>query len=140
MAAAGGSAGDLRLALSSALPEEGVRTAFGFLEHRLVEKLPAPPEETADLVAAAESAPPPLPLIACDGPGQEHMFRPHESWVTTCWPCCREERRARAVELLARAEADPAPPPPSWRERAAEGVGLGFAEEASGYGTRATAT
>lgn len=147
----GVSAGDLRLALSSALPEEGVRTAFGFLEHRLVEKLPAPSEETADLAVATESAPPPppLPLIACDGPGPEHVFRPHESWVTTCWPCCREERRAQAAGLLARADADPAPPRPSWREISAEaragggGSGSGgveCAERASGYGTRATAT
>ncbi|WP_318197409.1 hypothetical protein [Streptomyces sp. MCL20-2] len=76
------SAGDLRLALSSALPAEGVRTAFGFLAHRMVEKLPPRPEGTA------ESTPPPspLPLIACDGPGEEHLFRPHESWVTTCGP------------------------------------------------------
>ncbi|MFI7286889.1 hypothetical protein ACIBRY_09585 [Streptomyces anulatus] len=155
----GVSAGDLRLALSSALPEEGVRTAFGFLANRLVEKLPAPPEETADLVVAADSAPPslplplplPLPLIVCDGPGEEHMFRPHESWVTTCWPCCREERRVQGAALLARAEADPVPPRPSWRERTARaladegeggggGGGVTCAEEASGYGTRATAT
>ncbi|MFJ6612766.1 hypothetical protein ACIQPT_21095 [Streptomyces sp. NPDC091289] len=144
----GVSAGELRLALCSALPEEGVRTAFGFLEHRLVEKLPAPPEETADLAdlaVAAESAPPPLPLpqslplplIACDGPGEEHLFRPHESWVTTCGPCHREEQRAYWADVRARAEADPVPPPPSWRERVAAEA---RAEVASGYGTRATAT
>ncbi|MFJ9106473.1 hypothetical protein [Streptomyces sp. NPDC102283] len=148
----GVSAGDLRLALSSALPQEGVRSAFGFLKNRLVEKLPAPPEETADLLVAAESAPPPhppsplppsLPLLACDGPGEEHMFRPHESWVTTCGPCHREQQRAYWADLMACAEAEPAPPRPSWRELAAEAAangGVTCAEEASGYGTRATAT
>lgn len=141
----GVSAGDLRLALSSALPEEGVRTAFGFLEHRLVEKLPAPPEEAADLVVVAESAPPPsLPLIACGGPGEEHVFRPHESWVTTCGSCHREEQRAYWADVQARAEADPVPTQPPWRElvaaEARAGGGVECAEGASGYGTRATAT
>ncbi|MDJ1639647.1 hypothetical protein [Streptomyces pakalii] len=114
----GVSAGDLRLALSSALPAEGVRTAFGFLAHRLVEKLPPRPEETAEPTPPPPS-PLPLPQIACDGPGEEHLFRPHASWVTTCGPCHREQQRAYAAELLARAEADPAPAPPSWRERVA---------------------
>ncbi|MCX4520231.1 hypothetical protein OG402_21805 [Streptomyces anulatus] len=145
----GVSAGDLRLALSGALPEDGVRSAFGFLAHRLVEKLPPHPEATAE-----SSAPPPppyppsslplsLPLLACDGPGAEHMFRPHESWVTTCGPCHREQQRAYWAALMARAEADPAPPRPSWRELAAEAAANGdvaCGEEASGYGTRATAT
>ncbi|NUW03424.1 hypothetical protein [Streptomyces sp. CAI 127] len=135
----GVSAGDLRLALSSALPAEGVRTAFGFLAHRLVEKLPPRPEETAESTfPPPPSSPLPLPLIACDGPGEEHLFRPHASWVTTCGPCHREQQRVQAELLLARAEADPAPPPPSWRERVAAEA---RAEEvASGYGTRATAT
>ncbi|WP_405470283.1 hypothetical protein [Streptomyces anulatus] len=148
----GVSAGDLRLALSGALPEDGVRSAFGFLAHRLVEKLPPHPEATAE-----SSAPPPypsppsslplsLPLLACDGPGEEHMFRPHESWVTTCGPCHRDQQRAYWADALARAEADPAPPRPSWRELAAEAAeaaangDVACGEEASGYGTRATAT
>ncbi|OSC71077.1 hypothetical protein B5180_23370 [Streptomyces sp. BF-3] len=134
----GVSAGDLRLALSSALPAEGVRTAFGFLAHRLVEKLPPRPEEVAESMSPPPSAPLPLPLIACDGPGEEHVFRPHMSWVTTCGPCYRAQQRAEAELMLARAQADPAPPPPSWRERvAAEARADGVA---SGYGTRATAT
>lgn len=141
----GVSAGDLRLALSSSLPVEGVRTAFGFLEHRLREKLPAPPAETADLVVAAGAAPPPppLPLIACEGPGEEHMFRPHASGITTCGPCHREEQRAYWADVQARAEADPQPPRPTWRERVASEAragGGGEASGASGYGTRATAT
>ncbi|WGP11860.1 hypothetical protein [Streptomyces sp. SH5] len=141
----GVSAGDLRLALSSALPADGVRTAFGFLAHRLVEKLPPRPEEAADPGDPGDGAwsapsPPsrPLPLIACDGPGEEHVFRPHESWVTTCGPCHREQQRAYWADLSARAEADPAPPPPSWRERVA--VETRANETASGYGTLATAT
>ena len=132
----GVSAGDLRLALSSALPAEGVRTAFGFLAHRLVENLPPRPEEVAESASPPPSSP--LPLIACDGPGEEHMFRPHESWVTTCGPCHREQQRAYWADLMARAEADPAPPPPSWRERVAAETRAN--EVASGYGTRATAT
>ncbi|MFD5343026.1 hypothetical protein ACFWJY_04475 [Streptomyces anulatus] len=140
----GVSAGDLRLALSRALPEDGVRSAFGFLAHRLVEKLPPHPEATPEFLPP----PPPLslPLLACDGPGEEHMFRPHESWVTTCGPCHREQQRAYWADLMTRAEADPAPPRPSWRELAAEAAeaaangGATCAEEAPGYGTRATAT
>lgn len=94
-----------------------MRSAFGFLKNRLVEKLPAHPEETADLLVAAESAPPPpLPAITCDGPGEERLFRPHESWVTTCGPCHREQQRAYWADALARAEADPAPSRPPWRE------------------------
>ncbi|MFJ1799300.1 hypothetical protein [Streptomyces sp. NPDC088180] len=154
----GASAGDLRLALSSALPEEGVRSAFGFLKNRLVEKLPPHPESTAEFSPCPSPSPSPpspsprplsLPLLACDGPGEEHMFRPHESWVTTCGPCHREQQRAYWADLMARAEVDPAPPRPSWRELAAEAAeaaeasangGVTCAEEASGYGTRATAT
>ncbi|MFH9473119.1 hypothetical protein ACH4L7_04640 [Streptomyces anulatus] len=142
----GVSAGDLRLALSSALPEGGVQSAFGFLEHRLVEKLPAPPEETADLVVA-ESVPSspttPPALIACAGPGEEHMFRPAVPWATTCGPCHREEQRAYWADVQASAEE--APEPPSWRERFAAiggdgGGGVQYAERSPGYGTRATAT
>ncbi|MFB8138621.1 hypothetical protein [Streptomyces parvus] len=134
----GVSAGDLRLALSSALPAEGVRTAFGFLAHRLVEKLPPRPEEVAESTSPPPSSSLPLPLIACDGPGEEHLFRPHDSWVTTCGPCHREQQRAYWADLMARAEADPAPPQPSWRERVAAEARA--SEVASGYGTRATAT
>ncbi len=113
-----------------------MRTAFGFLAHRLVEKLPPRPEEVAESTSPPPSAP--LPLIACDGPGEEHLFRPHASWVTTCGPCHREQQRAHWTELMARAEADPAPPTPSWRERVAAEARAD--QVASGYGTRATAT
>jgi hypothetical protein len=46
----GVSAADLRRALSTGLPPDGVRSAVGFLRHRLVQKLPA---------ARCQAAPPP---------------------------------------------------------------------------------
>lgn len=116
----GVTAADLRRALCSGLPTEGVRTAVGFLAHRLREKLPAAPES----VPAPEPTPPPLALIACAGPGEEHMFRPHVPWATTCGPCHQEEQRAFWADAQDRADAVSEPPP--WRERfaavAADGV------------------
>ncbi|MFZ4264345.1 hypothetical protein [Streptomyces arboris] len=116
----GVTAADLRRALCGGLPAEGVRSAVGFLAHRLREKLPAAPESAP----APEPPPPPPALIACAGPGEEHMFRPHVPWATTCGPCHREEQRAFWAEVQARADAGPEPPP--WRERfaavAAEGA------------------
>ncbi|MEU5701099.1 hypothetical protein [Streptomyces aurantiacus] len=73
----GVSAADLRRALSTGLPPDGVRSAVGFLRHRLVQKLPAarrqaapppPPEQTASPVRRG--------LVTCPGPGAEHVFRP----------------------------------------------------------------
>ncbi|MGK3095184.1 hypothetical protein ACG93S_35795 [Streptomyces sp. WAC01490] len=107
----GVTAADLRRALCAGLPAEGVRTAVGFLAHRLREKLPAAPES----VPAPQPPPPPPALITCAGPGEEHMFRPHVPWATTCGPCHREEQRAFWADAQARADAAPEPPP--WRER-----------------------
>ncbi|MFJ9638555.1 hypothetical protein [Streptomyces sp. NPDC101178] len=107
----GVTAADLRRALCSGLPVEGVRTAVGFLAHRLREKLPAAPESAP----TPEPSPPPPALIACAGPGEEHMFRPRVPWATTCGPCHREEQRAFWADAQARAEAAPEPAP--WRER-----------------------
>lgn len=107
----GVTAADLRRALCSGLPTEGVRTAVGFLAHRLREKLPAVPESAP----APEPTPPPLALIACAGPGEEHMFRPHVPWATTCGPCHQEEQRAFWADAQDRADAVSEPPP--WRER-----------------------
>jgi hypothetical protein len=73
----GVSAADLRRALSTGLPPDGVRSAVGFLRHRLIQKLPAarrqavpppPPEQTANPVRRG--------LVTCPGPGTEHVFRP----------------------------------------------------------------
>ncbi|MFD3646080.1 hypothetical protein ACFWUT_04655 [Streptomyces cyaneofuscatus] len=107
----GVTAADLRRALCSGLPVEGVRTAVGFLAHRLREKLPAAPESAP----APQPPPPPPALIACAGPGEEHMFRPRVPWATTCGPCHREEQRAFWADAQARADAAPEPLP--WRER-----------------------
>ncbi|WP_254711709.1 hypothetical protein [Streptomyces sp. TRM64462] len=81
----GVSVGDLCRALTTGLPPGGVRCAVGFLRHRLVEKLPAaaePPGTDAwTAVARARE------LVACDGGGDEHLFRPVED-ETIC-PRCR---------------------------------------------------
>ncbi|WP_345982868.1 hypothetical protein [Streptomyces sp. DSS69] len=124
----GVTAADLRRVLCSGLPSEGVRTAVGFLAHRLREKLPAAPES----VPASEPPPPPPALIACAGPGEEHLFRPHVPWATTCGPCYREEQRAFWADAQARAEAVPEPPP--WRERFAAVAVDGAAADAEGGG------
>ncbi|WP_030297635.1 hypothetical protein [Streptomyces sp. NRRL F-5681] len=119
----GVSPGDLRAALTRGLPKDGVRSALGFLAHRLVEKLPAPPAEQPEPVPPPPP-PSPLALIACAGPGEEHMFRPNVPWATTCGPCHREEQRTYWEDMRARTEAAPEPLP--WRERfAAEGAEAG---------------
>ncbi|CAM5359326.1 hypothetical protein I6J42_14075 [Streptomyces californicus] len=121
----GVSPGDLRAALTRGLPKDGVRSALGFLAHRLVEKLPAPPAEQPEPVPPSPPSSP-LALIACAGPGEEHMFRPNVPWATTCGPCHREEQRAYWEDMRARTEAAPAPEPLPWRERfAAEGAQAG---------------
>ncbi|MFF8500410.1 hypothetical protein ACF07L_07095 [Streptomyces anulatus] len=107
----GVSVGELRRVLSSDLPEGGVRSATGFLRHRLAEKMPEAAvsvhevesmTETgtdADVDADAEpsdsdAAPPPAvpryvpPLVTCPGPGPEHVFRAMAG-ETEC-PDCRQ--------------------------------------------------
>lgn len=87
----GVSVGELRRVLSSDLPEGGVRSAVGFLRHRLAEKMPEATVPAAREVqpmsmqepepAASDTAPPPAvpryvpPLVTCPGPGPEHVFR-----------------------------------------------------------------
>ncbi|MEV8451347.1 hypothetical protein AB0467_01780 [Streptomyces sp. NPDC052095] len=111
----GVSAADLRRALTSELPREGVRSAVGFLRHRLVQKLPAPPAAPA---AAPVSPPPARELIACEAEGavEEHVFRPIGD-ETVCGPCYREERAAALARW--REEERNKPPEPTWRERVA---------------------
>ncbi|MFD7946212.1 hypothetical protein [Streptomyces sp. NPDC059744] len=101
---------DLRQALLAERPEDGVRSAFGFLRYRLVQKLPAAP--------APAPAPPPLPqlpsaaaLVVCSSPGEEHVFRPLGD-ETECAPC----RQATACATF---YGVPAPEPDRipWRER-----------------------
>ncbi|MFJ6012385.1 hypothetical protein [Streptomyces sp. NPDC092952] len=111
----GVSAADLRRALTSELPREGVRSAVGFLRHRLVQKLPAPPAAPA---VAPVSPPVARELIACEAEGavEEHVFRPVGD-ETVCGPCYREEQAA--VWARRAEEARNEPPAPTWRERVA---------------------
>ncbi|MFE7075463.1 hypothetical protein ACFU96_35750 [Streptomyces sp. NPDC057620] len=92
----GVSAADLRRALTTGLPTDGIRSAVGFLRHRLVQKLPA-----ARAVGAVAPAPQPeqpatrprRDLVTCPGPGTEHVFRPRSD-ETHCLRC----RTATAYE------------------------------------------
>lgn len=100
---------DLRQALLAERPEGGVRSAFGFLRYRLIQKLPADP------------SPPPLPqlpspaaLVVCSSPGEEHVFRPLGE-ETECAPC----RQATACATFYGAPA-PEPDRIPWRERFAK--------------------
>ncbi|MGW2105477.1 hypothetical protein [Streptomyces sp. NPDC001948] len=94
---------DLRHALLAERPQDGVRSAVGFLRYRLVHKLPEPP------VRHRPHERPPLPeLVECTGPGDPHTFRPLFD-ETEC-PSCR---------IAAAAEHEPEPEPISWRERVA---------------------
>ncbi|MFI2313787.1 hypothetical protein AMK17_09285 [Streptomyces sp. CB00072] len=104
----GVSVGELRRVLSSDLPEGGVRSAVGFLRHRLAEKMPEATVPAAREVqpmrerepvpepepSASDAAPPPAvpryvpPLVTCPGPGPEHVFRAMAG-ETEC-PDCRQ--------------------------------------------------
>ncbi|GAA4914222.1 hypothetical protein ACFPM3_22940 [Streptomyces coeruleoprunus] len=104
----GVSAGELCRVLTSGLPANGVRSAVGFLRHRLTEKLPAPsPPPGADGWTPVTG---PKPLVVCEGPGSEHVFRPLGD-ETQC-PACRTAAAAAAHS--------PTPPPAAatpWRQR-----------------------
>ncbi|MFD4942198.1 hypothetical protein ACFVYE_02245 [Streptomyces sp. NPDC058239] len=104
---------DLHRALTSELPPEGVRSAVGFLRHRLVQKLPEPPEPTT---ARPANAPRVRELVPCAGPGEDHVFRAVGD-ETHCAPCRQEEARASwAAQAAAYAQQPPHIP---WRERVA---------------------
>ncbi|WP_415957191.1 hypothetical protein [Streptomyces sp. 021-4] len=127
----GVSAGELRRVLSSGLPAKGVRSAVGFLRHRLEMKMPEAPAgekppavAEAGVEARAEEAPPSdlpaappappyvPPLVTCQGPGNEHVFRAY-SEETEC-PDCQQ------VAAYAR-----------WAERRAADLGIDLAEDAA---------
>ncbi|MFF8290918.1 hypothetical protein ACF068_17055 [Streptomyces sp. NPDC016309] len=76
---------ELRRALTTGLPPGGVRSAVGFLRHRLVEKLPVP----------LEPRPAVRGLVVCEGPGDEHVFRPVGD-ETRCGPCRRDAAASMA--------------------------------------------
>ncbi|MEV7402053.1 hypothetical protein AB0N93_16920 [Streptomyces sp. NPDC091267] len=109
-------AAELRLALVSELPADGVRSAVGFLRYRLMQKLPEP-------VRAEQPAPVTAPPVVCEGPGREHVFRPGGD-EAVCPPCAREAaEKAHWVKWPAHAPGadddfeDSGPLP--WRERVA---------------------
>ncbi|MEV7305731.1 hypothetical protein AB0N67_05805 [Streptomyces microflavus] len=118
----GVSGAELRRVLSGGLPSEGVRSAVGFLGHRLVRKMPeAPVEEQpvvergkASLAAAPVVLPPcvPAPLVTCEGPGTEHVFRAFAG-ESECPDCQQAAAWAR------------------WAERRAADLGVDLAEEAA---------
>ncbi|MFS8199389.1 hypothetical protein ACLVWQ_11950 [Streptomyces sp. CWNU-52B] len=109
----GVSAADLRRALSTGLPPDGVRSAVGFLRHRLVQKLPAagcqPASPPAPAPEWAEAAPVRRGLVTCPGPGPEHVFRPRHD-ETHCLRC----RTAAAFEATFQPLSEP------WRTRVQE--------------------
>ncbi|MFI8311548.1 hypothetical protein ACIGBK_13115 [Streptomyces microflavus] len=142
---------ELRRVLSSALPPDGVRSAVGFLGHRLVRKMPeAPVEERplpvrdgvvegdeAPLAAAPAVLPPyvPAPLVTCQGPGTEHVFRAFagESECPDCQQAAAWARWAerRAADLRVDLAEDAAKAveagrdPDGWRGRLAAAAASG---------------
>jgi hypothetical protein len=114
---------DLRRALTSELPSGGVRSAVGFLRHRLLEKLPEPPQPAVPVPVA------PVPkLVTCAGPGEVHVFRTVDEDDTHCGPCRREAAWEFYRAQAAAYEDDP--PHTPWRERVAA-----LAAEADGAAT-----
>ncbi|WP_435897612.1 hypothetical protein [Streptomyces cyaneofuscatus] len=125
----GVSGAELREVLSSGLPTGRVRSAVGFLRHRLVQKMPeapapAPaPEPAPEPASVPDPAPPALsdapptpprvaPLVTCEGPGNEHVFRAYGG-ATLCPDCQQAAPWAR------------------WAERRAADLGVDLAEEAA---------
>ncbi|MYR93653.1 MULTISPECIES: hypothetical protein [unclassified Streptomyces] len=121
----GVSGAELREVLSSGLPTGRVRSAVGFLRHRLVQKMPeAPaPEPAPEPASVPDPAPPALPdapptpprvapLVTCEGPGNEHVFRAYGG-ATLCPDCQQAAAWAR------------------WAERRAADLGVDLAEDAA---------
>ncbi|MFF9511799.1 hypothetical protein ACF1BU_15925 [Streptomyces sp. NPDC014724] len=99
---------DLRHALLAERPQEGVRSAVGFLRYRLAQKLPE-----AQTSPQPYEPPPVRELIPCKGPGEEHLFRPLGD-ETECAPCRRATAHANSNSNN---QAFPEGAP--WRERIA---------------------
>lgn len=101
--------GDLRQALLADPPETGVRSAVGFLRHRLIQKCPVTPQP----------APPPPPpareLMACAGEGEEHVFRPLGD-ETRCVDC---RRAAAYASWMVDTDTYDFPEDMTWRQRVA---------------------
>ncbi|MEF9884636.1 hypothetical protein [Streptomyces sp. P9-A4] len=107
----GVSVADLRHALTAHLPRGGVRSAAGFLRHRLTEKLPAGPAPARTAVSEPAGTRV-AELVTCDGPGNTHVFRPTAD-ETFCGPC-RTEEAWKAHARSFQPETGVAIP---WRER-----------------------
>ncbi len=105
--------GDLRQALLADPPEGGVRSAVGFLRHRLIQKCPVP-----SLPTPTPTPPPPPPvreLMACTGPGEEHVFRPLAGEAE-----CADCRRATAyASWMVDTDTYEFPEDMTWRQRVA---------------------
>ncbi|MEU7511888.1 hypothetical protein AB0B13_07735 [Streptomyces sp. NPDC042898] len=108
-------AADLCRALTAYLPSNGVRSAVGFLRHRLTEKMPPPPPPADTPDTAPEPPTRPAPLIACEGPGDLHVFRP-TAGETHCGPCRREAAWEDHERRHARPQRTPDPGPVAWRD------------------------
>ncbi|MEV6259482.1 hypothetical protein AB0M42_01755 [Streptomyces sp. NPDC051784] len=95
----GVTAAEMRRVLTGDLPGKGVRSAVGFLRHRLLAKMP---EEPAPVPPPVQ-APPVPPLRSCTAPGDEHLFRPlpGEEDETLCGPCRLDAARALWAEKQA---------------------------------------
>ncbi|MEV0280854.1 hypothetical protein AB0I22_31305 [Streptomyces sp. NPDC050610] len=100
----GARAGELREALTTGLPPEGVWYAPGFVRRRLTDKLPEARSfaEQQRRDHAAQPPSPPARFTTCQGPGSEHVFRPVAD-ETHCGPC----RQARAEAAYSAARAEP---------------------------------
>ncbi|MFH8472874.1 hypothetical protein [Streptomyces sp. NPDC018000] len=99
---------DLRQALLAERPQDGVRSAVGFLRYRLIQKLPEP------RIPLRPYEPPPVrELLECQGPGEKHVFRPLAD-ETECAPC-----RRSAAHATFYGEPEPEPDRIPWRERIA---------------------
>ncbi|SCE57380.1 hypothetical protein GA0115253_107537 [Streptomyces sp. Termitarium-T10T-6] len=104
--------GDLRQALLADPPEGGVRSAVGFLRHRLIQKCPVTPV----VPLPAPPLPPPVrELMACTGPGEEHVFRPLADEAE-----CADCRRAAAyASWMVDTDTYEFPEDMTWRQRVA---------------------
>ncbi|EHM30721.1 hypothetical protein SPW_0880 [Streptomyces sp. W007] len=101
--------GDLRQALLADPPEAGVRSAVGFLRHRLIQKCPVTP------LPAPPPPPPARELIACAGEGEEHVFRPLGD-ERQCVDC---RRAAAYASWMVDTDTYDFPEDMTWRQRVA---------------------
>ncbi|SBU93680.1 hypothetical protein YW5DRAFT_04467 [Streptomyces sp. Ncost-T6T-1] len=107
--------GDLRQALLADPPEGGVRSAVGFLRHRLIQKCPVAPVTPMVPLSAPPPPPPVRELMACTGPGEEHVFRPLAGEAE-----CADCRRATAyASWMVDTDTYEFPEDMTWRQRVA---------------------